>query len=109
MLFGSTQLSSVPVMPVTCSGTVHSVTPPDFAAPAVAGTLTQLSSCWPSASGASFFPPSDCGTTETFSMSEVARRLAPTKLNHSPVRKRSLSSGGPAQMHEWFGHTKTKI
>ena len=97
---GSTLLpTTVPILPVTCGGTVYYLPPPVVATPAVASTSTQPSSLFPSANATPFVPSSTTSVTQTsvpsFTIQDVAQILASTKKDHLPEWKLSQYSGDP--------------
>ena len=99
---GSTPLpTTVPILPVTCEGTVYYLPPPVVATPAVASTSTKPSSLFPSANAMPFVPSSTTSVTQTsvpsFTIQDVAQLLASTKKDHLPEWKLSQYSGDPIQ------------
>ena len=111
---GSTPLlTTVPILPVTCGGTVYYLPPPVVATSAVASTSTQPSSLFPSANATPFVPSSATSVTQTsvpsFTIQDVAQILASTKKDHLPEWKLSQYGGDPIQWHEWYGQFKSAI
>ena len=105
--------TTVPVLPVTCGGTVYYLPPLVVATPAVANTSTQPSSLFASANATPFVSSSATSVTQTsvpsFTILDVAQILASTKKDHLPERKLSQYSGDPIQWHEWYGQFKSAI
>ena len=110
---GSTLLpTTVPILPVTCGGTVYYLPPPVVATTAVASTSNQPSSLFPSANATPFVPSSTTSVTQTsvpsFTIQDVAQILASTKKDHLPEWKLSQYSGDPIGMNGMNGMDSLK-
>ena len=101
---GSTPLpTTVPVLPVTCGGTVYYLRPPVVTTPVVVSTSTQSSSLFPSANATPFVPSSTTSVTQTsvpsFTIQDVAQipntgfneEKSPTRVETVSIKRRPYS------------------
>ena len=110
---GSIPGPTMPVIPVTCGGTVFYVPSSAITTAATTGGVAPSTSTFPSATAAPFIPPGAITVTQpstpNFTLQDVAQILASTRKDHLPEWKLAQFNGDPIQWHEWFGQFKSAI
>ena len=106
-------LSTAPVFPISCGGTVFYVQPTAMVTSTANCSVSRISTTFPSVTAPSFVPASSFTLPQpsgnSFTMQDLAQLLSSTKKDHLPEWKLAQFNGDPLQWHDWFGQFKSAI